>query len=61
MGQIRQVVLEGYDKDISDKLLVVECHNPPEEEIDTVCFSNYNITVNREELLNVIEFLRTHQ
>ena len=57
-----QIVLVGYDKEAKDKLLVVEtnCEGEGEDCIDSVSFPNYNITVDRRLLLDVIEFLRTH-
>lgn len=61
MNQIKQVVITGYDKEMNDKLLIVECDYQPEERIDVVCFVNYNIVVNRADLLDAIEFLVASQ
>ncbi len=57
-----QIVLIGYDKDVGEKLLVVEAtyEGSGDDLIDVVRFPGLDVSIERELLLDTIRFLKTH-
>ena len=57
-----QIILIGYDSEANDKLLKIEANyeGEGEGEIDEVTFPDLKVSVNRNLLLDAIQFLKAH-
>ena len=57
-----QIILIGYDDDTEDKLLRVEvtCDGEGDDKMDVVCFPDLKVSVDRNLLLDAIQFLKDH-
>ena len=56
-----RVIIQGWDEEANDKPLeVTVCYDgQDEEDMRTVSFPQYNITVNSADLFDAIEYLQT--
>ena len=60
---IKQVEITGYNRNEQDKNLKLEAVFMGEEDgcVDVVTFVDFDLTVNRKDLLEAISFLIAHQ